>query len=89
MRLMLQQDEADDCVIGTGRTHSVRDAVRCAFDHAGLDREDHVFIHSGPVRPAGVEVPGPPRPRCCAPSAPRHGQSSAGSPTSISPRSCG
>ena len=35
MWLMLQQDEADDYVVATGRTVTVRDMCRIAFDHAG------------------------------------------------------
>jgi GDPmannose 4,6-dehydratase len=34
---MLAEDRAEDYVIGTGRSHSVRDFVREAFAHAGLD----------------------------------------------------
>src|SRR5438132_1669079 len=37
MWLMLQQDQADDYVIGTGETHRVEDFVRLAFQHVGLD----------------------------------------------------
>src|SRR6266436_3313712 len=37
MWLMLQQDEADDYVIGTGQTHSVEEFVDIAFTHAGLE----------------------------------------------------
>ena len=36
MWLMLQQPQADDYVIATGRTHSVREFVRIAFEAAGL-----------------------------------------------------
>jgi GDPmannose 4,6-dehydratase len=51
MWLMLQQDRADDYVIATGRTHSVRECVEVAFDPAGLDDwERHV------VRPAEVDL---------------------------------
>jgi GDPmannose 4,6-dehydratase len=42
MGLMLQQDTPDDFVIATGRLHSVRDFVRIAFAHAGLDWEKYV-----------------------------------------------
>jgi GDPmannose 4,6-dehydratase len=42
MWLMLQQDEADDYVIASGVTHSVRDLVASAFGHVGLDWRDHV-----------------------------------------------
>src|SRR6188508_695039 len=37
MWLMLQQDKADDYVIATGQSHSVRQLVDVAFAHAGLD----------------------------------------------------
>src|SRR6187551_1103680 len=37
MWLMLQQDKADDYVISTGESHSVRELVDVAFGHAGLD----------------------------------------------------
>ncbi|MGW5122457.1 GDP-mannose 4,6-dehydratase [Streptomyces sp. NPDC004069] len=56
MHLMLQQDTADDYVIGTGEMHTVRDAVRFAFEHVGLDWEDHVVVDPDLVRPAEVEV---------------------------------
>jgi GDPmannose 4,6-dehydratase len=36
MWLMLQQDEADDYVVGTGETHSVREFCEAAFRHAGF-----------------------------------------------------
>ena len=56
MHLMLQQDEPGDYVIGTGEMHSVRDAVRIAFDCAGLDWRDHVVVDPELVRPAEVET---------------------------------
>ena len=34
---MLQQDEPDDYVIATGRTHSIREMINLAFSHIGLD----------------------------------------------------
>ena len=57
MWLMLQQDEPDDYVIATGRTTSVRDMVRIAFAHVGLDPEDHVLIDPRYSRPAEVHLP--------------------------------
>src|ERR671938_436703 len=42
MWLMLQQDEPDDYVVATGEAHSVRDLVEVAFDHAGVDPDEHV-----------------------------------------------
>ena len=37
MWLMLQQEEPDDYVIGTGKSHSVRDLLQVAFHHVGID----------------------------------------------------
>jgi GDPmannose 4,6-dehydratase len=42
MWLMLQQDEADDYIIASGETHSVRELVEVAFEHVGLNWQDHV-----------------------------------------------
>lgn len=57
MWLMLQQDAPDDYVIATGRTHSVRDFVRIAFDVAGLGSyEPYVVIDPRFVRPAEVDL---------------------------------
>ncbi len=53
---MLQQPEAEDYVIGTGAAHSVRDLVRAAFTHVGLDWEKHVVQDPRYMRPAEVDV---------------------------------
>jgi GDPmannose 4,6-dehydratase len=53
---MLQQEEPDDYVVATGRTTTVRDMCRIAFDHAGLDMEKHVIIDPAFYRPAEVEI---------------------------------
>lgn len=39
MWLMLQQDEADDYVVATGETRTVREFVELAFGHVGIDVE--------------------------------------------------
>jgi GDPmannose 4,6-dehydratase len=52
---MLQRPEPDDYVIGTGVMHSVRDVVRVAFEHAGLQWEDHVRMDPTLMRPAEVD----------------------------------
>ena len=44
MWLMLQQDEPDDYVVASGESHSVRELVQCAFEHAGVDWQEHVRI---------------------------------------------
>jgi len=56
MWLMLQQDKPDDYVVATGRTTTVRDMCRIAFDHAGLDMNKHLVIDPALFRPAEVEV---------------------------------
>ncbi len=57
MFLMLQQDRADDYVIATGETHTVRECVEVAFDQAGLpDWESHVRLDPQFVRPAEVDL---------------------------------
>jgi GDPmannose 4,6-dehydratase len=56
MHLMLQQPEADDYVIATGVTHSVRDFVRAAFGAVGLDWERYVVVDPRFYRPAEVDA---------------------------------
>ena len=56
MWLMLQQPEPDDYVIGTGRTHAVRELVDLAFRHVGLDWQKYVTVDPALVRPAEVDV---------------------------------
>lgn len=56
MWLMLQQEQADDYVVATGETHSIRDFLDAAFAHIGIDdwsgyvRQDERFM-----RPAEVD----------------------------------
>ena len=52
---MLQADEPNDYVIGTGIPHSVRDVCRVAFEHLGLDWERHVEVDPNRFRPAEVD----------------------------------
>ncbi|MDA1095678.1 MAG: GDP-mannose 4,6-dehydratase [Chloroflexi bacterium] len=56
MWLMLQADEPDDYVIGSGAAHSVSDLVHIAFEHAGLAWEDHVVTDPSLFRPAEVDL---------------------------------
>lgn len=56
MWLMLQQEQADDYVVATGVTTTVRDMCRLAFAHVGLNYEEHVVIAPQFFRPAEVEV---------------------------------
>jgi GDPmannose 4,6-dehydratase len=56
MWMMLQQDEADDYVIATNRTITVREFADMAFKHAGLNFEDHVEFDPRYLRPAEVDL---------------------------------
>jgi GDPmannose 4,6-dehydratase len=53
---MLQQDEADDFVVGTGTDHSVRELVDIAFDRVGLDPTGYVVQDPAFMRPAEVDL---------------------------------
>ena len=55
MWMMLQQDRPDDYVIATGVSRSVRELVRIAFAHAGLDWREHVRTDPALLRPAEVD----------------------------------
>jgi GDPmannose 4,6-dehydratase len=56
MWLMLQQPRADDYVVASGETHSVRELCEIAFGHAGLDWQKHVVVDPTLVRPAEVDL---------------------------------
>lgn len=56
MWLMLQQDEPDDFVIGTGETHSVREFLERAFSYVDLDYNDYVKIDPRYFRPSEVDL---------------------------------
>jgi GDPmannose 4,6-dehydratase len=56
MWLMLQQDQADNYVIGTGETHAVREFCEIAFSHVGLDYKDYVVQDERFYRPAEVDL---------------------------------
>jgi len=56
MWLMLQQAQADDYVVATGTTTTVRDMCKIAFDHLGMNYEDHVVIDPQFFRPAEVDI---------------------------------
>jgi GDPmannose 4,6-dehydratase len=55
MWLMLQQERADDFVIGTGESHTVRELVEVAFGAAGLKWEEYVKVDPAFMRPAEVD----------------------------------
>lgn len=56
MWAMLQQDEPDTYVVATGRTTTVRDMCRIAFEHVGLDYEKFVVVDPKFYRPAEVDL---------------------------------
>jgi len=55
MWLMLQQDKPRDFVVGTGKTWSVEDCARIAFDIVDLNWRDYVEIDKSFMRPAEVD----------------------------------
>jgi len=50
MWLMLQQDNPDDYIIGTGQKHSVEDFLYTAFSHVGLNYKDHIDLDKNLMR---------------------------------------
>ena len=56
MWLMLQRNEPDDYVVGTGETHPVREFCEIAFDAVGLDWQDYVTQDPRFMRPAEVDL---------------------------------
>ena len=56
MWLMLQQEEADDYVVATGETHSIRELCQAAFGHVDLDWEEYVGQDPRFMRPAEVDL---------------------------------
>jgi GDPmannose 4,6-dehydratase len=56
MWLMLQQEKADDFVIATGRTTTIRDFCTIAFSQVGLNPMDYVKTSADFMRPAEVDV---------------------------------
>jgi GDPmannose 4,6-dehydratase len=53
---MVQQPAADDFVIATGETHSIREMCEVAFSYVGLDYRDYVVQDQRFFRPAEVDV---------------------------------
>jgi GDPmannose 4,6-dehydratase len=56
MHLMLQQPVADDYVVATGESHSVRELCDLAFSEVGLNYQDYVKIDQSVYRPAEVDL---------------------------------
>ncbi len=56
MWMMLQQPEADDFVVASEETHSVREFVDRAFSLVGLDWQKYVVVNPALYRPAEVHL---------------------------------
>lgn len=56
MWLMLQQENADDYVIATGETHSIREFLEISFNYVNLNWQDYVDFDERYLRPAEVEL---------------------------------
>lgn len=56
MWLMLQQDQPNDYVIGTGTQHSVQEFIDAAFAIAGLDKDQYIKIDQKFMRPSEVDT---------------------------------
>ncbi len=54
MWMMLQQDKADDYVIATGESHSIREFCEVAFSEVGLDYKEYVKSDKKFMRPVDV-----------------------------------
>jgi GDPmannose 4,6-dehydratase len=55
MWMMLQQDRADDYVIATGVSHSVKELIEIAFARVDLDWQQYVYQDPALLRPAEVD----------------------------------
>ena len=53
---ILQHREPDDYVLATGTSHSIRDLLRIAFQHLGLDWQQHVSVDQRFLRPADPQA---------------------------------
>lgn len=57
MYLMLQQPSADDYIVATGQSHSIKQFLDVAFNYAGIDNWcKYVVINPSYYRPAQVDV---------------------------------
>lgn len=54
--MMLQREEAEDFVIGTGENHTVQEFVELAFEAAGLNWKQYVLFDRTMIRPAEVNT---------------------------------
>ena len=53
---MLQLKKPQDFVIGTGKTHSVKDLLKTAFNHVGLDYKKYIKFDKKFTRPKDAVI---------------------------------
>lgn len=56
MWLMLQQENADDFIVATGKSHSLQEMVQAVFEILGLNWENHVEFNSNLLRPSEINI---------------------------------
>jgi GDPmannose 4,6-dehydratase len=56
MHMMMQEEQADDYVIGTGETHQGKEWAQIAFERVGLNWEDYIRTDPQFMRPAEVDL---------------------------------
>ncbi len=56
MWLMLQQDEADDYIVATGKTYSLEEMVETVFSSLGLNWQKHVELNPDLLRPTDIKI---------------------------------
>ena len=56
MWMMLQKNNPEDYVIGTGKKHSVEDFAKKAFEHVDLNYKDYIIIDKNLIRPSEVDI---------------------------------
>lgn len=56
MWMMLQHSVADDFVLATGQSKTIRDLLQVAFSHVGLNWQDHVKVDDRFKRPADPQA---------------------------------
>jgi GDPmannose 4,6-dehydratase len=56
MWLMLQQDEASDYIVATGKTYSLEEMVETVFSYLGLNWQEHVELNPDLLRPTDIKI---------------------------------
>jgi len=56
MYLIMQQEEPDDFVVATGKSHSLKEFLSCVFSYFDLDWEEYVSIDESLYRPSDIMI---------------------------------